>query len=133
MTRPPRPAAAEGGGLMEETKELKLGRVGEEGRGLPRPCPCPGSEVSGLDSDSDSDTSGTGLPGAVKSNCGPTKPRPRPRPPPPPLEVEKGIRDCLVALEKLASVLRLISQKNDQWVVPLLKNKNNKETNVKTI
>jgi len=34
------------------------------------------------------------------------EPRPRPRPPPPPPpgeeeEVEKGIRDCLVALEKL--------------------------------
>lgn len=90
---------------MDEMKGEKLGgRIGEEGTGLPRPCPCP--SPGGVGSGFDSDWSGPGLPGAVKSDCVKAEPRPRPRPPPPPPpgeeeEVEKGIRDCLVALEKL--------------------------------
>lgn len=97
----PRPA---GGDLMEEMNEEKLGSVGEEGTGLPRPCPCPSPIPGGGESILDSGSSGSALPGEAKSNLGEPEPRPRPRPPPPPVgeeeEVEKGIRDCLVALEK---------------------------------
>lgn len=102
----PRP---EDGGLMEEMKEEKLGRVGEEGSGLPRPCPCPSPTPGGVESVLELDSSGAGLPGAVKSNGVEPEPRPRPRPPPPPEdeeEVEKGIGHCLVALEKLTGIGR---------------------------
>jgi hypothetical protein len=100
----PRPA---GGGLMDEMNGEKLGgRVGEEGMGLPRPCPCPCPCPGGVGSGFDSDWSGPGLPGAMKSNFVEAEPRPRPRPAPslPPgeeEELEKGIKDCLAALEKL--------------------------------
>jgi hypothetical protein len=92
--------------LMDEMNGEKLGgRVGEEGMGLPRPCPCPCPCPGGVGSGFDSDWSGPGLPGAMKSNFVEAEPRPRPRPapslPPGEEELEKGIKDCLAALEKL--------------------------------
>ena len=63
---------------------------------MPRPRPCPKGEE---------DSFGSGWPrtrGVTKSKRGEEAPRPRPRPSPEPEEeVEKGIRFCLVALDRL--------------------------------